>query len=195
MQPSELPIEYACRLKKWFYLAFPLTENKASTDTMNKLEEVLKDKFVEGLPLEIRHKVRDKTFKTFDELVKFTGRKASNFEDEKKYKEERRRIAMIHSEYTLQEQPSIALVQVISTLTSELQNMKNQVAVIQQRNDGPSQRHLMGQAAHLKNLEGGQQGVAYNRQSGYMGGNRNNNQGGSQQGLNRSGTRYNPGQY
>ena len=101
---------------------------------------------------------------------------------------------MIHSEYTLQDQPSIALVQAISTLTSELQNMKNQAAVIQQRNDGPSQRHLMGQAAHLKNLEGGQQGVAYNRQSGYMGGNRNNNQGGSQQGLNRSGTRYNPGQ-
>ena len=91
MQPSELPIEYACRLKKLFYLAFPLTEeNKASTDTMNKLEEVLKGKFVEGLPLEIRHKVRDKTFKTFDELVKFTGRKASNFEDEKKDKEERR---------------------------------------------------------------------------------------------------------
>lgn len=77
---------------------------------------------------------------------------------------------MIHSEYTSQDQPSIVLVQAIRTLTSELQNMKNQVAVIQQRNDVPSQRHLMGQAAHLKNLDGRQQGVAYNRQSGYMGG-------------------------
>ena len=79
---------------------------------------------------------------------------------------------MIHGEYPLQDQPSIALIHAISTLTSELQNMKKQVAVIQQRNDVPSQRHLMGQAAHLKNLERGQQGVAYNRQSGYIRGNR-----------------------
>ena len=67
MQPSELPIEYACRLKKLFYFTYPLSEaNKANMDTLTKLEEVLKDKFVDGLPLEIRQ-VRDKTFKTFDE--------------------------------------------------------------------------------------------------------------------------------
>ena len=34
MQPSELPIDYACRLKKLFYFTFPLSEsNKANTDT------------------------------------------------------------------------------------------------------------------------------------------------------------------
>ena len=136
IQPSELPIDYACRLKKPFYFTFSLSEtNKANTDTLNKLDEVLKDKFVDGLPLEIRHKVRDKTFNTFDELVKFTGRKVSNFEEEKNDRDERKRIANIYGEVAIQAQPSLVMVNEMKVMASQLQEVGNQVAVIQQRRD------------------------------------------------------------
>ena len=159
MQPSELPIDYACRLKKLFYFTFPLSEsNKANTDTLNKLEEVLKDKFVDGLPLEIRHKVRDKTFETFDDLVKFTGRKVSNFEEEKIDREERKRIANIYGEVAVQAQPSVSMVNEMKAMASQIQEVGNQVAVIGQRQnnhyDFISQRQFIGQAAHSNNPVG-----------------------------------------
>lgn len=148
MQPSELAIEYACRLKKLFYLTFPLTDaDKANTDTLNKLEEVLKDKFVDGLSFEIRHRVRDKSFKTFDELVKYTSNKSSYYEDEKKDKEERKRIANIYDNESGRDRQQVALVEEIRAIRSEIQ-------AIQMGNNGyPSQRHQIGQAAHLKSLD------------------------------------------
>ena len=192
MQPSELPIEYACRLKKLFYLTYPLSErNKANMDTLRKLEEVLKDKCVDGLPLEIRHKVRDKTFKTFDELVQFTGRKASNHEEERKEKNEIRRIADIHSEYRTDDKSMAALVQELNILSSQIHELDKQVAATQRRqefsNGEPHKVHFQGQQP---------QQLGYARGNGYIQNNFQNNQRGSQQPgrLMNSDTRYYPEQ-
>ena len=107
----------------------------------------MKDKFVDGLSFEIRHRVRDKSFKTFDELVKYTSNKSSYYEDEKKDKEERKRIANIYDNESGRDRQQVALVEEIRAIRSEIQ-------AIQMGNIGyPSQRHQIGQAAHLKSLD------------------------------------------
>ena len=84
------------RLKKLFRLAYPLSENQRSgTDALQISEQVLRDKFIEGLPFEIRHKIKLKEFEKFEDLVKFTNKLVVGYK-EKREKEERKIISQIH---------------------------------------------------------------------------------------------------
>lgn len=95
--PGETVIDYACRLKKLFHLAYPMGDTmRNNTDAVNITERILKDKFIDGLPFEIRYKIKQKEFPTFDELVKFSNKMAVCFDEERKEKEHREIISNIH---------------------------------------------------------------------------------------------------
>ena len=87
-QPGESILDYAHRLKKIFAHVYPLTDIQRNIpDIITMHEPMLKDKFISGLPLKLREKVRFKTFATFDDLIRTTTKydvAIQELEDEKR---------------------------------------------------------------------------------------------------------------
>jgi len=70
---AETVLDYAHRLKKLFQQVYPLTDcQRGMADVINMQETMLKDKFLSGLPIKLRERVKFKTFATFDALIKAT---------------------------------------------------------------------------------------------------------------------------
>jgi len=70
-QSGESILDYAHRLKKIFAHVYPISDIQRNIpDVITMQEQMLKDKFISGLPLKLREKVKFKTFNTFDDLIK-----------------------------------------------------------------------------------------------------------------------------
>ena len=72
-QTAETVLDYAHRLRKLFQHVYPLTNcQRGIPDVINMQDTMLKDKFLSGLPVKLREKVKFKTFASFDDLIKAT---------------------------------------------------------------------------------------------------------------------------
>lgn len=90
--PGEQIRDYACRLQKLFSHAYPLDKKDAGTQVTTYLEKVLKDKFIDGLPLELRKSVKCKEFDNFERLVKETMKRSAALEESVLEKRQRETI-------------------------------------------------------------------------------------------------------
>ena len=90
--PGESVIEYADRISILFNHAHPMDkdEKNPSGKTIALREELLKDYFIDGLSLDLRSRVRHKTFECFDKLVELTNTFAMNYDDDKEERSQMR---------------------------------------------------------------------------------------------------------
>ena len=120
-QPGELIMDYACRLKKKFYLAYPLTEaQRTNPDVLVHHESVLKDKFIDGLPFELRLKLKRKTFPSYDALIKAAVSYEDIYEEERRAKKE---IEIISNISRKEDQVSEKLPEVIEQLAARIESI------------------------------------------------------------------------
>ena len=120
-QPSESIMDYACRLKKKFYLAYPLTEaQRTNPDVLVHHESVLKDKFIDGLPFELRLKLKRKTFSSYDTLIKAAVSYEDIYEEERRAKKE---IEIISNISSREDQHSDKLPEAIEQLAARIESI------------------------------------------------------------------------
>lgn len=129
-EAGETIIDFAWRLKKLFSLAYPQIGNQSSSSAM---DSVLMDKFIEGLPFEIRYKVKHKEFARFDDLVKVANKFSNSYDEERREKDERKLVAQIkHVSYQTEPQIMGEMRELKMQTQAILEEMK-QVAAFQSR--------------------------------------------------------------
>ena len=63
-------MDYAFRVKKLAKQAYPLSEQqKNNADVIKIHDQMLSDKFLNGLPIKLRKRLKLKTYKSLDELI------------------------------------------------------------------------------------------------------------------------------
>ena len=121
LQPGEMILDYLSRLKKLFYMVYPLTDReRTNPDVLHKCEAILKDKFVDGLPIELRCKLKRKTHLSLEGLAKLAISHSDSYEEEIRAKKEADYIASIHQKHASAVENKIP--EVISKLSDQMES-------------------------------------------------------------------------
>ena len=82
--PGEPIFDYADRLNKLFTRSYLEGNTNLDQNQIIMRDRLLKDKVIQGLPSNLKRKVQNKDFNTWEELVQYTNKIAINMDEENK---------------------------------------------------------------------------------------------------------------
>jgi Zinc knuckle len=127
-ESGETILDYAHRLKRLFQHAYPLTdEQRAIPDVLTIRDQLLRDKFIAGLPIKLRERVKFKTFHSYEDLVKSATKYDVTLQE---MNEERKKIEIVSRIAGFNKQDSSDN----SELTSAINQLKEEIAELKVRN-------------------------------------------------------------
>ena len=135
-EAGETVLDYAHRLKRLFQHAYPLTEEqRAIPDVLTVRDQLLRDRFIAGLPIKLREKVKFKSFNSYDDLVKSATKydvSIQEMDDEKKKVEIIARIAGLQQEETTKD----------SEITTAIKQIKDEILQLKEFNKPKTGRNI-----------------------------------------------------
>lgn len=121
-------MDYAFRVKKLAKQAYSLSKQQNNPDVIKIHDQMLSDKFLNGLPIKLGKRIKLKTYKNLEELIQATILFENALQDGEDEKEDIDIIAQIA--FSEKDRETDELIESIKALKTELLESNNQVAAI-----------------------------------------------------------------
>ena len=125
-KPLESVLDFAFRLKTVFNRAYPPRPNETAHETAAKLK-FLRQKFLQGLDINLRNKIKYKNLTTFEDLVKEAQKYAIRLDADKEEKDKREFINAVNPTANLATIPEIKTIitETVNAVTSSFKPHQN----------------------------------------------------------------------